>query len=305
MKSGIININKPSGLTSFGIVRGVRENLGKKVKVGHAGTLDPGARGVLLLLVEGATKVSGFLMNQEKEYEAKMILGMTTDTHDGDGRILTRKECNVSAGDVKEVLVSFTGPQEQVPPMLSAKKHKGERLYRLFRRGETVKRNPENIEIKSLILLSCNLPEVEFRVTCSKGTYVRTLCNDIGERLGCGAYMSSLVRTRVGGFTLKDSTHYDEGVSYDKHIMPLNSVLSGFPHLLVNMETANGIRNGKQIGESEVINIDKIKKKYGRNRLSGMFPVFDQEKNFLAMVSAENRNVVDGNVELKLLRVMA
>ena len=263
------------------------------------------ATGVLLVLVGEATKVSDFLMQREKEYEAVMVLGVTTDTQDGEGRELSRDGRIVTAEEVEKALNGFSGPQKQVPPMLSAKKHRGRKLYELFRRGVTVRREPEKIEIKSITMSSFDFPEVGLRLVCSKGTYVRTLCNDIGKRLGCGAHMSSLVRTRVGRFSLKDSVGFTHGIDYEGKMLPLNSVMSSYPHLLVNSKTADGIRNGKQISESEVINMEAVREEYGSKRSSEVFPVFDEKHVLLAMVHACRKNASGRDVRFRLLRVMA
>ncbi len=304
IKSGIININKPSGITSFDVVKRIRKKIGGRLKVGHAGTLDPNARGVLLILVGEATKISGFLMEQEKEYEAGIVFGVTTDTQDGEGKVLERRECGVSAKDVEKAVNGFKGRQKQVPPMLSAKKHKGQRLYKLFRRGVTVDREPEDIEIKSIFLTSCNIPRAELKVICSKGTYIRTLCHDLGEKLGCGAYMSSLTRTRVGNFRLEDSVACSNDDSFNECMIPLNSVMSGYPFILVGADTADAVRNGRQIQESDVVNLDNIKRKYREDEMPEVFPVFDRDNNLLAMAHAENKSASGSEYVFKLLRVM-
>jgi tRNA pseudouridine55 synthase len=305
MKGGIININKPSGLTSSDVVSRLRKNLGGKRKVGHAGTLDPNARGVLLILVDDATKVSNYFMHQEKEYETLIVLGVATDTHDGEGRVLSNSDCRITREQFEAALKKFTGRQKQVPPMLSAKKHKGEKLYELFRRGVTVTRKPEDIEIKSIKLLSYDYPKASFRLVCSKGTYVRTLCNDIGEFLGCGAYMDSLIRTRVGKFVLKDSVSEIENTGCDKYIKSLENLLAEYPCIIINEESARGIKNGKQIEPADVVNICNINEEFKEKEPCNIFPVFDENRNLLAMAHAMNKNGSAGEITFKLLRVLS
>lgn len=203
--NGILIIDKPSGMTSHDIVNFVRGRLGIK-KVGHCGTLDPLATGVLVLLLDKMTKLSSKFSSDDKEYITTMRLGISTDTQDASGQtIKTARVDSLTAERIKEAVLSFKGRQQQLPPMISAKHHKGKRLYELARQGITVKREPRQIDIKDIEILRLSKAEVEFRVTCSKGTYIRTLCHDIGEKLGCGAHMKALRRIRSGAFHIKDA----------------------------------------------------------------------------------------------------
>jgi tRNA pseudouridine55 synthase len=211
MRNGILIVNKPVGLTSHDVVDRVRRRFGYR-RVGHAGTLDPSAEGVLVLgLGREATRLLGRYSECDKEYRAVMVLGAATDSQDGDGRIIERKDTNgITEAAIREAIARFTGDQQQVPPMFSALKREGKPLYRLARRGTVVPRATRPVRIHELELCGYDPPEVSLRVACSKGTYVRTLCADIGAALGCGAHLKKLVRTRVGKFMLRDALLLDE-----------------------------------------------------------------------------------------------
>jgi len=202
--NGILNIYKEAGFTSHDVVAKLRGILNQK-KIGHTGTLDPGAVGVLPICLGKATKLSMVLTDKDKEYVAVLRLGITTDTQDMTGTVLSEKPVAVHDDKVREVILSFLGSYPQIPPMYSAIKIKGKKLYELARVGKEVERPPRMVDIKELEILRLDLPEVEFRVVCSKGTYVRTLCHDIGEKLGCGGTMAALERTRSGVFTSTDA----------------------------------------------------------------------------------------------------
>ena len=205
MMNGIINIYKEKGFTSFDVVAKLRGIL-KTRKIGHTGTLDPDAEGVLPVCVGKATKICELLTDKTKEYEAVMLLGRTTDTQDVTGETLTQQEVRCSAKEVEKAVLSFAGDYMQVPPMYSALKVDGRKLCDLARAGVTVERAARPVHIFSIEILSIELPRVRMRVCCSKGTYIRTLCQDVGEVLGCGACMESLLRTRVGEFALATET---------------------------------------------------------------------------------------------------
>ena len=204
MKSGIINVYKEKGFTSFDVVAKLRGILRTK-KIGHTGTLDPDAEGVLPVCIGRATKVCDILTDKDKVYEAVMLLGVETDTQDTSGEILKELPVNVSEECVKETILSFIGDYAQVPPMYSALKVNGKKLYELAREGKTVERKARNVQIFSIEILEMNLPRVRMSVHCSKGTYIRTLCHDIGQKLGCGGCMEKLLRTKVGVFELQDT----------------------------------------------------------------------------------------------------
>lgn len=206
---GILIVDKQKGMTSHDAVDLVRKRFRIK-KVGHAGTLDPNATGVLVLLIgRSATKLSGKLLSEDKEYVATMKLGVRTDSADSDGAALETKEVNSSEGDIERAVLSFAGEIEQIPPMVSAKKVKGRKLYELAREGLEVKREPVRVTIREIEIVKIEKPFVEFRVVCTKGTYIRQLAEDIGAILGCGAHLTELTRTRSGSFTISDAVDVD------------------------------------------------------------------------------------------------
>jgi len=210
MKEGILVINKSSGMTSHDVVAKVR-HIFKMKRVGHAGTLDPLATGVLIILLGKCTKLFNEFVAFDKGYRSTMQLGLKTRSADIQGETLEEKSFDtVTEEHVKEVLLDFTGDIEQLPPMVSAVKHKGKRLYELARQGVTVERQPRQVTIHRLELLSFNKPFVEFHMECSKGTYVRQLADDVGDVLGCGACISQIERTKVGKFTLEESVSLED-----------------------------------------------------------------------------------------------
>jgi tRNA pseudouridine55 synthase len=212
----VLIVDKPRGLTSHDVVQRIRWSTGVR-RVGHAGTLDPPATGVLVVLVGRATRLAQFLAERDKEYRGEMVLGVTTDTQDSAGAVLEERSIDsVTEAAVRDVLASFVGETSQIPPMVSALKRQGTPLHVLARRGITVEREPRTIRIERLRLLEFAPPSVSFDLVCSKGTYVRTLAADAGERLGCGAHLGQLVRLRVGPFSIEEALPLDEIVSLRK-----------------------------------------------------------------------------------------
>ncbi|MBU0683690.1 MAG: tRNA pseudouridine(55) synthase TruB [Candidatus Omnitrophota bacterium] len=201
---GIIVVDKEKGMTSHDVVSKIRKKFDIK-KVGHAGTLDPNATGVLVILLGKATKLSNQFLNEDKEYEAQIKLGEKTDSADCDGKIIDVRDVNVTQQEIKAAVLKFMGEIEQVPPMVSAKKINGKKLYKLARKGIEVNRPARKIFVKQIEITKIDIPLVAFRVECSKGTYVRQIADDIGEELGCGAHLTELRRTRSGCFLLRDS----------------------------------------------------------------------------------------------------
>lgn len=207
---GVLLVDKPARLTSHDVVDYIRREFRFK-KVGHCGTLDPAATGLLMIVLERATKLQDRLMSDDKTYEGTMVLGATTDSQDADGQIVAEKPVPpLTAADLEKVFAKFRGDIQQIPPMVSAKKVEGVPLYKLARKGQTIEREPKNVHIYDLRLLNLALPRVDLRVTCTKGTYVRTLCYDMGEVIGCGAHLAALRRTRSGKFDVKDAKPLDE-----------------------------------------------------------------------------------------------
>ncbi len=206
---GILNVLKPPGMTSFDIVAYLRSLL-KEKKIGHTGTLDPGAVGVLPVCIGKATKTIEYLTDKDKVYRAELTLGVSTDTQDNYGNVLKVCEVNFTKEQICNAIKSFVGRYSQIPPMYSAIKVEGKKLYELAREGITIERKPRDVTIHSINILDIRDNKAVFDVECSKGTYIRTLCSDIGDKLGCGGHMSFLVRTKAGNFELSDSLTLEE-----------------------------------------------------------------------------------------------
>lgn len=253
VKSGILNINKPSGITSHDVVDRARDASGVK-RVGHAGTLDPSASGLLLVCIGQATRVAEYLMAGRKKYRAEIHLGTSTDTHDRDGKVTYQApEVNTSREEIEQALTLFTGRVQQIPPMYSALRHNGTRLYELARRGIQVERTPRQVEIYDLQLTDWTSPVFRLTVECSKGTYVRALARDLGEALGTGGHLSNLVRVASGSFILDDAVslstverRFAEG-RWPQILHPLDEALLQFEAVIVDGETERKIRQGQQV----------------------------------------------------------
>ena len=210
MIHGIINVYKEKGFTSHDVVAKLRGIVGQK-KIGHTGTLDPDATGVLPMCLGKATKLCDLLTDKNKTYEAVLLLGKTTDTQDITGEVLEEKSTEALTEEkVREAIEGFIGDYEQIPPMYSALKVNGKKLYELAREGKDIERKARPVKILDIQMLEIDLPKVRMEVSCSKGTYIRTLCHDIGEKLGCGGCMESLIRTRVSTFRIEDAKTLDE-----------------------------------------------------------------------------------------------
>ncbi len=211
-KSGLLLVNKPQGRTSFSLIRTLRKLTGIK-KIGHAGTLDPFATGVMILLVgREYTRLSDKLLLQEKEYLANLYLGITTDTYDCDGKVVARSKKIATLEEIESVAAKFQGEIEQIPPMYSAKKIAGKKLYEWARKGETIERTPAKVCLKTEIL-TYQYPNLKLRIACSKGTYIRSVAHEMGQLLGCGAHLPQLKRTRSGSFHLD---HCLDGILLDQ-----------------------------------------------------------------------------------------
>ena len=275
---GIINVLKPPGMTSHDVVSFIRKCTGIK-KVGHTGTLDPGAAGVLPVCIGKATKVSELLMNDDKGYRAEIQLGITTDTQDGYGNVLSERKVHVNEADIIKTVNTFIGPIQQVPPMYSAIKVNGQKLYELARKGMEVKREPRHITIHSINIIDINLERntLLIDVRCSKGTYIRTLCCDIGEKLGCGAHMSFLLRTKSGIFTLDKSVTVETIEQYLKEnriqdlLEPIDSIFKEYPSITVNASMERKVLNGNEIDIRYLGPFDKGSEIYRIYNESGRF----------------------------------
>lgn len=254
---GIIVIQKEKGFTSHDVVARLRGILHMK-KIGHTGTLDPDAVGVLPVALGKGTKLVDLLTDKEKTYEAVLHLGITTDTQDMSGTVLEEKPVSVTEEQVREVLKSFVGEQMQVPPMYSALKVNGKKLYELAREGRTVERKARPVCFYEIEPLEMNLPLVKIRVTCSKGTYIRTLCNDIGEKLGCGGCMEELLRTKVGRYILEEShtlAQVEAAVAdgtIQELIYPVEKVLADYPALSADSYGDRLLANGNPLSDNLV-----------------------------------------------------
>lgn len=254
---GIIVIKKEKGFTSHDVVAKLRGILHMK-KIGHTGTLDPEAEGVLPVALGKGTRLVDLLTEKEKTYEAVLRLGVVTDTQDMTGTILEEKEVQASEEEVRLAVQRFLGDQLQVPPMYSALKVGGKKLYELAREGRVVERKPRPVHFYEIEILEMKLPCVKLRVTCSKGTYIRTLCNDIGEALGCGGAMEALVRTRVGKYTLSDSYTLSQVEEMAKAgtvsaaITPVEEVLMEYPVLPAVEMGDRLLANGNPLTENLV-----------------------------------------------------
>ena len=274
MPSGIIIINKPAGWTSMDVCAKLRGIFHEK-RVGHAGTLDPMATGVLPVFVGQATKAVSFAESGEKEYLARLRLGLTTDTQDTTGTVLSELPVTVTEEDLRAVLPRFTGEIEQIPPMYSAVKVQGRKLYELARKGAEVERKPRAVTIFALELLGqTGKNEYALRVRCSKGTYIRTLCHDIGAVLGCGGAMSALERTMAAGFTLSEAVTLEQVQAQKEALLrPTDSLFRSYgAYHIADAETERRCRCGNPV-RSDVEN--------------GIYRVYGMDGSFLALSRAE------------------
>ena len=251
---GVLNIRKEKGYTSFDVVAKLRGILHMK-KIGHTGTLDPEAEGVLPVVLGKATKLVDLLTEKQKTYEALLHLGLETDTQDMTGTVLEEKPVEVTEEEVRTVIRSFLGEQQQIPPMYSALKVDGKKLYELAREGKTVERKPRAVQFYEIEIKKIGLPYVRFSVTCSKGTYIRTLCHDIGQKLGCGGCMEELLRTRSGNFVWEDSmtlAQVEEAVrngTIGDRVISIGQVLKDYPEIFCTREGDRLLENGNALAE--------------------------------------------------------
>ena len=263
MIDGIINVYKERGYTSFDVCAKLRGIL-KQKKVGHTGTLDPMAEGVLLVCLGKATKLVDMLVEGDKQYRTTLLLGTKTDTDDVTGNVLSTTKVKEDITDqiVTETIMGFVGRQKQIPPMYSAIKKDGKKLYEYARAGVNIEREPRDIEIYSISDISIDLPRVSFTVKCSKGTYIRSLCRDIGEKLMVGGTMQALIRQDVHGYTLRDSLTLSQieqlhsSNNLEEHILPIDSLLCDYPFMRVNNAGKKLLYNGNKLYPSNFIDIN-------------------------------------------------
>ena len=289
--NGILCVNKPQGYTSFDVVARIR-GMSKTKKVGHSGTLDPMATGVLPVFIGSATKACDMLSNDDKEYVASFALGMTSDTLDSTGTILSKKQSDVNKDRLLSVLEGFKGEITQIPPMYSAVKVNGKRLYDLARQGKEVKREPRKITVYELELLSFDedLQEGKLRISCSKGTYIRSIIDDVGKELGVGGIMTGLVRTKACGFSLADCASLEqiqEWTSNDElkeHLFATDSVFSHLPKIKLNSVQSFKFKNGVKLDLNR-INYEKSEP---------MHRVYDDNACFMGVARAneETRELI-------------
>ena len=252
MINGIIIVNKETGFTSHDVVAKLRGICGQK-KIGHTGTLDPAATGVLPVCLGSGTKLCDMLTDRDKEYVAELLLGVETDTQDTTGSVLRESPVTVTEEEVSRACLSFLGDYDQIPPMYSALKVDGKNLYELARAGKEVERKARRVRILELEILEMRLPVVKLRVVCSKGTYIRTLCSDIGQKLGCGGAMQSLQRTKAGRFRLEDALTLGElqqlkdSGELERVVQPVDSLFEETPALHVTAEAARLLENGNAL----------------------------------------------------------
>ena len=251
---GLLNINKPLRWTSHDVVariRGRARDMGRRVKVGHAGTLDPLADGVLVVCLGAATRLSDYVMRGRKTYRAEITLGATTDTYDSAGEVLSRTAAShITREDIDAALPQFLGAIEQLPPMYSAIKVGGTKLYELARQGKSIERKPRAITIYSIQILRWESPIVDLEIVCGAGTYIRSLAHDLGAALGVGAYLSGLTRAASGSFTLADSVNLESLLALDDwrpHIVSPFCALADYPRLALATDDILRLRNGQFI----------------------------------------------------------
>ena len=253
--NGIIVVDKPSGWTSQDVCAKLRGVLGER-RIGHGGTLDPMATGVLPVFCGRATRAAEFCENSEKSYIASMRPGIVTDTQDTTGTVLERHSADITEADILAVLPAFTGEISQLPPMYSAVKVGGKKLYELARVGKTAERKPRSVTIFSLGLLGRDGGDYILEVTCSKGTYIRTLISDIGEKLGCGAAMSALRRTKAGGYSIEEAVPLETLINAPKdelqaYIRPTDSIFRAYPAVTVSGRALRRVMNGNDFASPD------------------------------------------------------
>lgn len=289
--NGVIIINKPVGGSSHKCVSIARHALNMK-KIGYTGTLDPAASGVLPLLIGTATRAADFLTAEDKRYSAAILLGTVTDTLDMEGKVLAEKEVNVSESRVREAILSFVGDIVQIPPMFSAVSVNGQRLYNLARQGIEIERKGRNVTVFSIDITDIDLPYVTIDVHCSKGTYIRSLAADIGEKLGCGACIYSLMRTKCGIFGIENSITPDELTALCERgeeksvIIPTDTLFEKYDRIFLDKKRADRVKNGVPIY-------------YNHASEGKTYRVYDENKQFISLSCGE---VIDGRLCLKLIK---
>lgn len=285
MIHGVLNVYKEKGFTSHDVVAKLR-GIVKQKKIGHTGTLDPDAEGVLPVCFGKATKLCDLLTDKDKTYQAVLLLGKVTDTQDISGQVLEEHSTNdLTEEDVEKVIRSFEGAYDQIPPMYSALKVNGKKLYELAREGKEVERKARRITIHEIRILEVGLPEVKLEVTCSKGTYIRTLCHDIGQKLGCGGCMKELLRTRVERFDIADSIRLSEIEQLQKEgtleekIIPIDAMFPAYAQIILTPKAAQAVRNGNSFRRKEISQETALKEYENEESVR----VYDEARQFIAI----------------------
>ncbi len=284
MKSGIIKVNKPSGPTSHDVVNRVRKLTSMK-RVGHAGTLDPFAEGLLLVGIGKGTRLLEYLLHQKKTYEVVMKLGVVTDTFDREGKVVEEHAVNVDAEKIIEVMKSFVGEYYQVPPMYSSKKYKGVKLYELARQGKVITMPPKLVKIHSLNVEKIELPYVYFSADVSEGTYIRALCRDIGMKIGCGAMAQELKRTSIGPFSLEGAINvYDIKELKEDVVLSLEEITEKFfKKVVVLSDAVKKVLDGQKVKVGELKDFENFEK-------GELVRVVDENGKLLALSITERRS---------------
>ncbi len=285
--NGVLNVCKEKGYTSHDVVARLRGICHQK-KIGHTGTLDPDATGVLPVCLGNATKLCDFLTDQTKTYETRMLLGMETDTYDTSGVMLTSKGAEgITEEEVREAILSFIPSYDQIPPMYSAKKVNGKKLYELARAGIEVERKSVFVKLTSIEITTIDLPHVSFTVTCSKGTYIRSLIHDIGEKLKCGAVMEQLRRTKSGGFGIEDSLTLDaieelmQNDRLEERLVKTDEALSVYRAVHAGKSADKYLQNGNLLKKDAVEDADDVND-------GEVFRMYDANGRFIGLYAYES-----------------
>ena len=291
MIDGFINIYKEQGYTSFDVVAKLRGIL-KQKKIGHTGTLDPMAEGVLLVCLGSATKMCDLLTEKNKTYTCTMLLGKTSDTEDVTGKLTDVTDIYPDDQTVIETVMSFVGDYMQIPPMYSAIKVNGKKLYELARAGQVIERQPRPVTIHSIQIRSTDLQRVTFDVSCSKGTYIRSLCRDIGEKLGCGAVMERLIRTEVKGFTIEESLTLDavekarDDGTLMQHVLTTDKLMPDIPELHISAKGEKLLANGNKLSadsfvENQIYRDTYVKVYDANDRFAALYEYSDEKRQYV------------------------
>ncbi|WP_461816175.1 tRNA pseudouridine(55) synthase TruB [Faecalimonas sp.] len=282
MIHGVLNVYKEKGYTSHDVVAKLRGIVGQK-KIGHTGTLDPDATGVLPVCLGKATKLCDMLTDKNKTYETVLLLGQVTDTQDISGSVLERKNTDyLMEEQVREVIEKFVGVYEQIPPMYSALKVNGKKLYELARQGIEIERKARQVQIYKIHIKEIDLPRVKMEVTCSKGTYIRTLCHDIGQKLQCGGCMENLIRTRVSSFRIEDSFSLGQIAQFQDEnrlkeiLVPIDKMFLQYKKIVVQGKAASLVYNGNPFFRRQVETIEELSE-------GELVRVYDDQDKFIAI----------------------